>query len=575
MSKLKEILISGKAPGVRCGESAVDPQSVYALAPKAIKEIERGERRSKSGIGAKDISKYMGMSVDNLKKVWTKSNSRAFGLILVFIGLTVNAQDITPGTTFTANQLVQVADMNNLVGLAKINPYFYTRQPVLSVMPNPSADSIVYIHNSSLYQMPFSSAWQNPSLVSTLPYGSLNPNTNDSMMYYSSANQALQQVSWTNLIATLTTNINPALISFGNATNYYLTNWPTAFSPLLTNNQPQFLVWGTNGAAYQQSYSNIISSAMPWIGTNLDIPYVNAQIFKPWTVYGTNMVAPYTNAWGATTNFAITNIYMFGNSNVIALNTNDSLPIVSTLQGTNTTATVGAMIQFLQSLNALPNYTQARVQFGGATTTYTMVNTNFLAPLNEIPLLSGNPFTSNTIKPFSIMQLSLLANFGTTVNGSFATNQIYYGIGSRTTANRFLCFTNYTDATNYIANVSTNAITYAGGAFGITNNTVCIVTNFTSFNCDVVPIGTQTLYGTAAGVYDIWFRTPAASANYYLSGSVGYVLNNSSYPGLLNLSYNNGTPLITTNRVRIDINNANSAGSGGYPSRAYVLISTE
>jgi hypothetical protein len=329
---------------------------------------------------------------------------------------------------------------------------------------------------------------------------------------------------------------------------------------------------------YQQSYSNIVQNAMPLIGTNLNIPYVNNQMFNPFGLYGTNMVAPYTNAWGTTTNFAITNIYMFGVTNQLALSTNDSIPLTSVGQFTNTTVTVGAIMGLVKSMNLLPNYTQARVQFGGATGLYHITNSTFLAPLNELPLRGseGNPFSTNQVTAFSMLQLSG-GTVGVTQNGQLGFDQIFYGVKSRSTTNRFLAFTNYYDAQNYIINVSTNAITYAGGAFGAGTNEIMVVTNFTSVNCDAV----QTLalgnnYAQQVGTYDIWFRTPVISTNYYVSGLAGYSEASSTTAGLINIGYNNNAPIITTNRVRIDINSSSSGGSGlANVKRAYVLISNE
>ena len=376
------ILASGKAPGVRCGAEAVDPQSVYALAPKAIKEIERGSRRGQRPISAKDIARYTGMSTDFMKKVWTKSNAGAFGCLLGLFALAgkASAADINAGITFQQNSTYQAADFNNLVGLASINSQFYSSKSVGTV--SPATDYILLLSGSgSFYKSTWLSAIQSPSLISTLSSGI--PATNDLFMYYSqSSTNALQNVNFTNLLKDFTTNLNPSLLSYGNGTNYYISNWPTAFAPNQTNNQPQFLVWGTNGVAYQQSYSNIVQNAMPYIGTNLNIPYVNKQIFNPWLVYGTNST---TNGFGYVTNFPITSIIVSnaatGTNGLATLATNDTVPLFSTVQGTNTTLTLNALAQYF-----VTNYSPTNLVFTGTTNITTGTwTTNFAHNLPYTP----------------------------------------------------------------------------------------------------------------------------------------------------------------------------------------------
>lgn len=75
MGKLADILISGRAPGVRL--NAVDPGSVFAKVPKALKEIENGTRGQRP-MSARDIAKHMGSNVGALKEVWSRSNPKAF-----------------------------------------------------------------------------------------------------------------------------------------------------------------------------------------------------------------------------------------------------------------------------------------------------------------------------------------------------------------------------------------------------------------------------------------------------------------------------------------------------------------
>lgn len=71
MSRILEIIKSGRAPGARCGKPAVDPDSVFHKAPKALKELE-STPRFKHGPphGAKGIEKHFGMNVSFIQKTW-------------------------------------------------------------------------------------------------------------------------------------------------------------------------------------------------------------------------------------------------------------------------------------------------------------------------------------------------------------------------------------------------------------------------------------------------------------------------------------------------------------------------
>lgn len=409
MSKIKDIIISGRAPGVRCGESAADPKSVYALAPKAIKEIERGEKRSKRGVDGKDIAKYMGMSVDTLKKVWTKSNSRAFGCLLLFVSLFANGQDINPGTTFVDGQTIHASDLNNLVKNAVIAPTFVGNKPYQ--VPNFTTARVLFYGSGNLYYCTPYDIVDNYQSISTLAVGLPNLTNGDSTMFYNVSGSALNQVTFTNLISLIGTNINPA-----NANYNLVPTQPSSFSPIATNNSYKLPIWGTNGTLYSITYSNLVYGAFPWIGTNLNIPYVYSQVFTPAAVY-----APITNTtWRTNVPFAITGTNMFG-TNTLTISTNDTIPLGSTLQGTNTTTSVGALLQLVPTTV----YRAGSTNFSG--TTITTSFTSSIGTTNySIMVTPTSPFSGYQWYVSSKTSTNFVLSFASSTTASFTYLAIPY-----------------------------------------------------------------------------------------------------------------------------------------------------
>jgi hypothetical protein len=310
MSKIQEIIKSGQAPGVRTG--AVNPNSVFAKVPRALKEIERGETRSKRGMDARDISKAFGMSTSFIKSVWSKSNPRAFSCIaILLLCLSVNASDMNPGTTFQDGQTVHAADLNGLVGNATINPTFVSGKPIQA-----------------------------------------NPTVADYFLFYLPASGILER-------ETLGSIFNSTLPFSQDIYAVYTT------IPANTSNQVFFLIYdptntpsgGVNGTMAQISLPNLFmnsgSPIVQYLGTNGIIPYVFGEVFTPSTFYTTNTAYPSgsNTIWGWTTVQAITNLFytnsfLTSNSIYPTLLDSDTVPFESGRQYTNSTFTLNAWFQY-------------------------------------------------------------------------------------------------------------------------------------------------------------------------------------------------------------------------------------
>jgi len=351
MSKLIEILHSGRPPFGKCGNPAVDPNSVFAKVPKALAEIEKGERKAKRPISAKEISKHFGMSVDFIKKQWSKP--AAIGLFFAFTMACYGGTDITRGITFVDGQKINASQLHQLVDNATIPATFITAKTTHSFPAN--ADYFLMSSGGVLYKVTYANIIANPLMLTGLA-GDI-PKSTDLMMFYSQTNNDLRSVSITNLYKNASSNINVSYLSYGGTNGYVLSNWTGSFYGFQTNNHPQTLWWGTNGIPYQQSLSNLETIFASDLGTNRNIPYVNKQLFYPWLVYGTNST---TNGFGYVTNFPITSIIVSnaatGTNGLATLSTNDTFPLFSTIQGTNTTLTLNALAQYFVTNYAPTNY---------------------------------------------------------------------------------------------------------------------------------------------------------------------------------------------------------------------------
>ena len=576
MGKLQEIITSGCAPGVRSG--TVDPQSVYARVPKGLSDMESEPLfRHGPARGARRIAKYFGFSADGIKKVWARP---PLALLLACLMLaTARAGDLTPGEVLVDGQTVHAADLNNMVSGALITQNFFTRQVVST--PSPAADFMVAYSPSGqgyLYKATVLSFMQTPALFTTLNPYYPSFTTNDLFMFYSQGNTNVQSVTFSNLVADIASNMNPASLQYAptnaNGSNVpVLPNWVGPFSGLNTNNQPISMFWGTNGIPTQVPLSNIETAVAGDLGTNYLLNYTFNQVFQPWTVYGTNTYG-FTNAWGSNTNFLIaslivTNAYNLTNTTPTLTDT-DTVPILSTGQKTNTAVTLQALGQYMTNRYPDPalNYTQARVCFKNPQ----------VANLSKYADATSHIWSSDT-KAFLTTNGPTCVSFFLTLGGAFptgspplATNTAYWVVPVSNSVpgtflapftNTFQIFASYANAVSM-----TNPIP---GSTGATTNGISFVPEYTAYNADVI----HTFQGNAtggmteqAGEFTVVFRTPAVTTNYYVTGSV-----------LQNITYNNPVVSltyqgqITTNGVGI----ATSGGSGTEANftRVYILISPQ
>jgi hypothetical protein len=484
-------------------------------------------------------------------------------LALCLFGLGAIAQDINPGLTFTDGQRLTASELQQLVSLAQIQPTFYTRQVAQGAPANGDV-FVVYSASSGTFHKLTAQAllYANTNIISS-QVAYTNAAGYCSVLFYDPTNVWLGQIPISSLGASAAQYVTVSNLVYWTTNGPTLAPFPTTLNMALTNNQQCVTVFATNGIPYYVTLSNLQAAAASFDYTNFYAPLTWKQMFAPWTMYGTNLIFPYTNAWGVTTNFPITSTNFNGNTNLTTLSTNDSFPLQSSLQNTNTSVTIGALLQYIQGLNALPAYTSARVSFNGNDAEFLLTNT--VGSGNELYLQASVafPFNTNTPTPFNFFALAN-GTFPSTTPAIVATNQIYYGIQAYDATNRFLAFTNYQDGLNYIAHSATNAMTIQLAGTG--TNQVAVVTNYSSQNSDVVPIG------IGQGVYDVWFRSLASSTNYYVSGSCLNELGSGNSPDSLSIAYNAGSALITTNRVRVEVRRGSAVGQS---SRVYILISPQ
>lgn len=556
MSRINEILSSGRAPGVQCGV-AVDPNSVYAKAPKGLRELESGggRKRSERPIGAREISRQFGMSVDKIKEVWSRP---PIAILLAFLLLSgsVFAGDLVTGESFSDGQTVHASDLNNAINGALIQSSFYTRQSIST--PATPDYLVAYSANGYLYRATLN------SFLSTPFYQSLNSGTpsttnSDLFVFYSVTGTNLVSITFSNLLTVFSAGINPALFNFaptnsGGTNVPVLPNWPGTFTGSSTNNQPFSLRWGSNGVPYQLSLSNEEKALAADLGTNWSLPYVFNQVFQPWLVYGTNN-NNFTNVWGSQTNFLITSLYLTNAYNPTnptpTLVDADTIPVNSTGQRTNTDMTLAALGQYMTNAYPYPfGITLAKVNFTGVPLTITtsnLINTNF----SSIQV-NGSGFVANM--PYCV-SFSTSGNF---YFGGTATNTPYFLVPFATNANWMRIYTNYAYASG-----QTNWVTLTQSASGTTK--LYYLTNYASLNCD--PIQTTSGNSAQTGEYDICFRTPAMGTNYYVTGTPQQDGNKGMF---FNIDY---PSVITTNKVRV-VTCEPTGVSGGTANASPNLIHT-
>jgi hypothetical protein len=126
------------------------------------------------------------------------------------------------------------------------------------------------------------------------------------------------------------------------------------------------------------------------------------------------------------------------------------------------------------------------------------------------------------------------------------TNTIYYVVPQATNNMWLTVYSNYTDAAFSAANYRTNQIPIIATGNGALD-TLLYLTNYTSFNADVIQVITPpTTIRTA--VYDVYFRTTSSQTPYYYVTSESMETGTANNGSIVNFS---GDNIITTNKFRI------------------------
>ena len=476
--KLIEILESGRAPGFVSG-STVDPNSVLRKAPKALRELE-SEQIYKHGParGAGRIGQHFGMSAERIKKIWAKP----FSALFIFMAcLSSFAGPLSAGVNFVDGQTVHAADLNNLVNNGNVNPSLISGQPADAT---PLQGDFIILYSPTLNGLfkatLLSVVYNNSQSITLLPAGNPNFTNADKFAFYNAASTNNQAVTFSNLVLNIATNFNLSVIHLtytnpASGTNIpFLPNYTGNLTGLNTNSQAFFLVWnGTNGIPSQIAISNLEAAIAGDFGTNLSLSFVYNQMFFPQNVYGTNSV---TNAWGNVV-FPITNLLIAANQTQTLSNI-DTIPINSSLQGSNTVVNLATLKQFIVGA-------QAKVIFSGVPLTLTITNANttdgILATSNGLGFWATSPAYPAAGIPYPI---DFATNGATFYFLGVKTNQVYYVTALSTNSNFFRVFSTYAAAvsqTNWIPITSTSSGTQQ----------MFYLTNFTSFNCDAIQATTS------------------------------------------------------------------------------------
>ena len=202
MGHLAEILASGRAPGFT-NRGTVDQDSVYAKAPKGLRELE-SEPIYKHGParGARRIAKYFGQSAESIKRVWARPP-----LAILFACITLvqaHAGDLQTGETFTDGQTVHASDLNQAINGATLQTPAITAKPL-----NPAPGYSDYIlgyspASGNLYKTTIQNFLANVQSITLLPSGYPIGTNQDLFSFYSAANTNLQNITFANLVNDIT-----------------------------------------------------------------------------------------------------------------------------------------------------------------------------------------------------------------------------------------------------------------------------------------------------------------------------------------------------------------------------------
>ena len=455
------------------------------------------------------------------------------------------AVDITPGYTFADGQRLTAAQLAALVNAATINAAFYTsKTPGATNLQQSDILLIVSSSSGAFNKILGSAILKNPLLISdqqNYTAASLSP-----YLYigiYDPTNNILGKTSLTNLGSFLSQYLNVTNFSLATTNGAKLADWSRPFYTFGVTNHPYFLVWGTNGQPYQQSLSNLVLSAASDLGTNLSLRFTFTQVFAPWDVYGTNASGA-TNAWYGATVGPITNFNM-AQTNTASLVDADTIPVNSTLQGSNTTASLLSIYGYITNKNALPAHTSARLQFNG--------NYGAFRATNADTTLNCFRPTNYTAGGVTAISFNFNGGAGVISTPAMVSNQVYYITPTNAGAGWYYIYTNYQQA---VDNGATNAVDLTSAAAVASGAYMLVITNRTAVNADAI----QLVAGSTArdGFYGVYFRTNSTTANYYVSGIVvegdsseATVINlaNDRMPGtnsfILTTQYQNGSAFVS------------------------------
>lgn len=428
-------------------------------------------------------------------------------LLAVFV-LNARATELVRSVTLTDGGVLYASDLHNLIDGATIGADFYNDQSSIGVLNSAYYFLLLDANSGSYHRITAQNLLYGNTNIWLNQIAGTNVNSHAFLLFYDSTNNIIRRISASDLFNSSQQFINTSnqVVGFRFATTngQSLPVLSGSFTGLTTNNPLNLLTWGTNGVPYYVPLAVAETNMAADFGTNLMLSYTFNQMFQPWMVYGTNT---FTNAWGFQTNFPISNLYLTNSyptsTNTPTLVDSDTIPVDSTQQGTNTSASLFSLYQYLAAKNTLPAYTQARVQFSG--NVVTVATSNAADNVNGLIRVATNSFYSGTIYPVCFNTNS--------ISTAIITNQLYF-VTAQATNNTWLhVYSNYPTAnsgTNWIAVASTSV----GGS------QIYYLTNYTSYNCDVIPqISAPST--TRAGIYSVIFRTNSATPYYYVSATAG------------------------------------------------------
>lgn len=493
------------------------------------------------------------------------------GIILgIFLTFSATASELIRGTTLADGQQLFASDLHSLVDTATVGVQFYNDQqttPSLSsgyyflildagnqVYRRVTAQTVLY-GNTNM--------WINQVAASTVQ-------SNATVLFYDPTNNYLRSITVSNLFQSCAPFLGVQHMLFA-ATNSLSTNtfqqllpsYPNASVDYGPTNSLQLLVWDTNGVSKTMTVSNFINSFYAPFYTNNGASWWWTNAFQPWLIYPTNST---TNAWGYSTNFAITNLF-FTNSvvptnspysnNIPTLVDTDKVPVsVASQLGTNTTASLLALYQY--TTNKLPNYSPARLQFNGSVpTTVHITNASVASKTFQTDAIT---FPSNTITPVSFYISGVI---GTTIpsNPQVTTNTPYYAVGMGTNALWVQLFTNYTDAL-----LTNNPVLPTGAATGATANQVLYLTNYAHFNADAFYLVKSG--GVRTSTYDVYYETNLGTSSYYVNASAMQASDSTVFSCALS-----SDNIQAAGRVRIQtVQNSNGGGTVAVESPRVELV---